>query len=146
MTRQMTTKADDSQWMLSPQQEAAADLLAVGKTVTQVAGDTDVSRQTVSEWLNHHPGFRAAFNRRRQEIWNQASDRLRALLPKALDLLEKQIEEGEFRAAIEVLKAAGLHGLQRPSGPTTVEDAESEAKEEDNSRRSRALFASLGHP
>ena len=36
---------------LTPQQEAAADLLAVGRTVTEVAAQVGVARQTVSEWL-----------------------------------------------------------------------------------------------
>jgi hypothetical protein len=45
--------------------------------------------------------------------------------------------------AVAVLKAAGLHGLQPPEGPTTAEDAESAAKEQERARRDRALFASL---
>lgn len=59
MRRQETTKADTTeQWALTPQQEMAVDLLATGKTVTDTAAALSVSRQTVSEWLNRHPGFK----------------------------------------------------------------------------------------
>jgi hypothetical protein len=80
---------------LSPQQEAAADLLAIGKPVTQVAADVGVTRQTVSEWFNQNLAFRVVFNCRRAELWARASDRLRALFPKALDALEKAVDDGD---------------------------------------------------
>jgi hypothetical protein len=44
-------KATDADTALTPQQEAAADLLATGKTVTDTAEAIGVTRQTVSECL-----------------------------------------------------------------------------------------------
>jgi transposase-like protein len=140
--RQIPTE-DDDRWNLSVQQQAAVDLLAVGKTVTAVAEQVGVARQTVSEWLNQDPAFEAAVNRRRQELWENVSDRLRALLPNALDVLEQALENGSVKAAVEVLKAAGLHGLQRPSGPVDPLDVENLAKEKERARQDRALFAGL---
>ncbi len=49
----------------------AVDLLASGKTVTDTATAVEVTRQTVSEWLNHHPGFQAALHSRRQGLFAQ---------------------------------------------------------------------------
>jgi hypothetical protein len=141
--RQIPTEADDRRWNLSAQQQAAADLLAVGKNVTTVAEQLGVARQTVSEWFNQNPAFEAAFNQRRQELWNNASNRLRALLPNALDVLEQALKSGSIRAAVEVLKAAGLHGLEKPEGATDAQDAESAAKEKERARQDRALFAGL---
>ena len=143
MSRQNPTNPDIDLRSLTPQQEAAADLLAVGATVTDVAAKVGVTRQTVSEWLNQDPSFQATFNRRRQDLWDRASDRLRALVPKALDALENAISEGDAKAALGVLKAAGLYDLKRPDGPTSAEDARSAAKDEERARRERALFAGI---
>lgn len=144
MSRQNLTNADDSEHLvLSPQQARAVDLLAIGKTVTQVSEEVGVARQTVSEWLNQHPGFQAALNLRRQELWAGMTDRLRALLPQAIEVLEKAIADGSVKTAVELLKATGIYGREAPQGPTNAEDAESAAKEQERARRDRAIFASL---
>jgi predicted transcriptional regulator len=143
MTRQNQTNPDTPRPELTPQQAAAVDLLAVGRTITEVAEAVGVTRQTVSEWFNQAPVFEAAVNRRRQELWDSMSNRLQALLPNALDVLEQAVKGGSVRAAVEVLKAAGLHSLQRPKGPTNPQDAESAAKEKEHVRQERALFAGL---
>ena len=100
MARQKPTNPDTPDWTLTPQQETAVDLLASGKTVTDTAMAVEVTRQTVSEWLNHHPGFQAALNSRRQELWVGMTDTLRGLLPKALEVLKCELE--------------GEHPYQRP--------------------------------
>jgi hypothetical protein len=119
-TRRNPTNPDTSDWTLTPQQETAVDLLASGKTVTDTAAAVEVTRQTVSEWVNHHPGFQAALNRRRQELWGNMVDGLRALAPKALAVLARELEsEAPLAAAIHVLKACGLYGgVPMPTGPT----------------------------
>ena len=84
----------------------------------------EVTRQTVSEWLNHHPGFQAALHSRRQELWAGMADTLRGLLPKVLEVLKCELEgEQPLPAAVHVLKACGLYGMLPPRGPTEVEDA-----------------------
>src|SRR5262245_17814559 len=142
MARQKTTNPDTPDWALTPQQETAVDLLASGKTVTDTAQAIEVSRQTVSEWLNHHPGFQAALNRRRQELWIGMTDTLRGLLPKALEVLKNELEgETPLPAAVHVLKACGLYGIVPPLGPTEVEDAVLAEQERQSERRRRAVFA-----
>jgi hypothetical protein len=91
MARQKPTNPDTPDWTLTPQQETAVVLLAGGKTVTDTATAIEVTRQTVSEWLNHHPGFQAALNRRRQELWISMTDTLRGLLPKALEVSPSKV-------------------------------------------------------
>ena len=92
--------------------------------MTDTAAAVEVTRQTVSEWLNHHPGFQAALNSRRQELWVGMTDTLRGLLPKALEVLKCALEgETPLPAAVHVLKACGLYGMPAPQGPTEVEDA-----------------------
>jgi hypothetical protein len=143
-TRQIMTMSDTQKDCLTPQQLLAIDLLTTGRTISEASELIGVSRQTVSEWHNRNPVFTAALNERRQELWSGMTNRLRALLPKALALVEQAIERGDVKAAMAVLRAAGLHGLSAPKGPTTPEDAETEARERETARRNRALFASLG--
>lgn len=143
--RRKPTNGDASKWELTPQQAAAVDLLAAGRTVSETAQAVGVVRQTVSEWLNQHHGFRAELNRRRQELWDGVTDRLRALLPKALDVVAGALDgENALAAALHVLKGCGAYGLRAPSGPTTAEDAELEERERTRERNRRAMLATLG--
>ena len=85
----------------------------------------------MTRWRNDNPHFAAQLNRQRRLIWGNSHDRLRALASKAVDTLDAALQNGDARAAVEVLKAIGIYGqVQPPSGP---EDAElvlwAEAKE-----------------
>jgi hypothetical protein len=142
VARQKPTNPDTPDWTLTPQQETAVDFLVSGKTITDTATAVEVTRQTVSEWLNHHPGFQAALNRRRQELWAGMTDALRGLLPKALEVLKGELEgETPLPAAVHVLKACGLYGMLPPRGPTEVEDAAIAEQARQASRRQQALLA-----
>ena len=139
--RRPPTKADDH---LTTQQEMAADLLATGHTVTAAADAIGVCRQTVSEWLNQRHQFRIAVNQRRTELWAAAIDRLRSLVPQALEVLAADLEKNNSTtAAIAVLKAAGLHGLAAPGGAVTLEDALVEDQEREGTRRQRRTMAAI---
>jgi len=120
MVRGETTNPDIDRWALTPQQQAAVDLPAAGTSVTDTAESISVVRQTVSEWLHHHRGFRAALNRCREEPWSSPTHRLRALLPKAVAVLEREIDQGgaPLAAAVHVLKACALYGKPQPISST----------------------------
>jgi hypothetical protein len=84
----------------------------------------------VSDWLNRHHAFRAALNRRRQELWAESADRARSLVPKALDVLAEELAgERRLTAAVHIVKAVGLYGLAAPSGPTDPEELVAGEKE-----------------
>jgi 4-alpha-glucanotransferase len=121
--RRMATKTDT----LTPQQAAAADLLAFGATVTDAAETVKVSRQTVSEWLHHNAAFQAALHARQRELWQGHVERLRSLVPKAMDTLEAAVsdEQQGVAVAVHILKAAGLYGLPAPSGSIHIDAIES---------------------
>ena len=141
MTQRKTTKANGADDRLTPQQGAAVDLLTAGKTLTDTAAALEVDRATVSGWVNHHPPFIAALNSRRQELWESQVETLRGLLPKALAVLEKELEgDTPLPAAIQILKSCGLAtGLGRPTGPTTVEAAEQQQVQREIERARTAL-------
>jgi hypothetical protein len=54
---------------LTVAQQNAVDLLATGKTDTEVSELLDVNRVTVTHWRCYDPLFQAELNRRRTEIW-----------------------------------------------------------------------------
>jgi hypothetical protein len=104
--------------LLSAEQRNAIDLLLQGKSDREVAEATGVARETMWEWRNVHPVFVAELNRRRKELWSDAQERLRALVGKAIEVLEKVVEDGDVKTSVEVLKIARLYGqVSLPSGP-----------------------------
>src|SRR5262249_8539811 len=86
----------------------AVDLLAGGKNDTQTAELLNLSRTCVTKWRLYAPVFQAALNRRRAEVWGAALDRLRTLIPEALDVLAGGLKSTtasyRLRAAAEVLR------------------------------------------
>jgi len=114
-TAQQTTQ-------LSGQQLEAAALLAAGKTDEETARAVGVTQEAVAVWRSQNPYFVAELNERKKDSWNTAHDRLRGLATKAVDALEKALEDGDTRAAVEVLKAVGLYGnVNEPAGETDAE-------------------------
>ena len=113
---------------LTPQQAAVCDLLASGRTLTDAAAAVGVDRATVSQWTNHHPLFQATLNQRRQELWAGIVEGLRGLLPKAMAVLQEELQgqgPGRLTAAVHVFKMVGLYGqVGAPTGPATVEEVE----------------------
>jgi hypothetical protein len=142
----MATNPDsDARPALTPQQELAVDLLAGGKTVTETAAAVGVARQTVSEWLSRSAVFRAGLNGRRQELWVANADRLRALLPEAVEALAGELRGGggdKLKVAALVLRACGAYGLAAPLAPTDPEEVELADRERASDRRARSRVAS----
>jgi hypothetical protein len=122
----MPTKADGQ---LSMEQLNAIELLITGRTDAAVAEIVGVTRPTVCEWRNKNPRFAATLNRRRQEAWGANADRLRSLGDEAVKVLESGLKSTndprlQQNAAIHILRATGLYGLQAPEGPATPDGIE----------------------
>ncbi|MFU1991976.1 hypothetical protein [Priestia megaterium] len=87
----------------------AIDLLVTGKTDKEVADLVAVNRVTVTKWRNYDVYFQAELNKRRKEVWNTSIDRIRNLVPKAIERLEKEIEaDNNWKVALEIVKIAGI--------------------------------------
>lgn len=95
---------------LTVKQENALDRLVQGETDAAAAAAVGVNRVTITKWRNYDLLFQAELNRRRTEVWGASVDRLRSLLPRALDALEHELAHGKQagRIAVEILKLAGL--------------------------------------
>ena len=124
-TQQMVTKRDTSAETraLSIEQHNAIDTLVTGKSDQATANAVGVNRVTVLKWRLHDPLFQAELNRRRADLWGTAAERLRALLPKALDVLANQLDDQDhgLQAAIAVVRLAGLEKIGAPKGETDAD-------------------------
>ena len=114
-------KADKTQQkteVLSIEQLSALELLLTGMSDAEVAQNVGVSRQTVWLWRSREPEFMAELSERRDSLWSTQSDKLRALLPDALKVIQASLsspdESTRLRAAFQVLKAAGMVSLSQP--------------------------------
>lgn len=144
MARQRTPVESVQDWTLTTEQSAAVDLLSTGKTVSETAEALEVPVQTISEWCKSYPGVQAELNARRQELWTGTTDRLRSLLPKALEVLAEELKgENRLHAAVHVLKACRLYGAELSTGSTDAEEIEVAERERVKKRQQRAFFANI---
>ena len=108
---------------LSIEQANAIDLLVGGESDRKVAQIVGVTRQTICGWRLYHPDFRAELNKRRREVWGASADKLRSLLPRALEVIEQELAEGEHsvKVALALVKLAEipLHSIG-PHDPDAI--------------------------
>jgi hypothetical protein len=108
--------------MLSIEQHNAIDLLILGHTDHTVAAQTGVTRETICRWRNENPYFMTELNQRRKAMWQSAHERIRGLVGKAIDIVEKALNADDVKAAFTVLKAANLYGhVEAPQGETDAD-------------------------
>jgi hypothetical protein len=111
---------------LTLSQQNAVDLLAAGKTDTETAELLKLSRTCITKWRLYDPVFQAALNVRRAEVWAVGVDRLRSLIPKALNTLAEELENRDspnrLKAASEILKLAQLSAGSLGIGPTDADE------------------------
>ena len=102
----MATKADKSRQkkQLSLQQGQAIGLLLLGKTDEAVAAEIGMCRQTVNSWQHNDSLFAAELNWRRQEVLDSISDKMRAMLLSALDVLAVEIERRDVQTAMALVR------------------------------------------
>lgn len=97
--------------VLTLTQQSAIDLLAAGKNDTETAEALGLNRVTVTRWRLYSPEFRAALAAQRAAIWGASADRLRALIPKALDALADALEEADEGDRVAVALTGLTHAI-----------------------------------
>ena len=90
---------------ISAAQLRAIEMLLTGMPVTKIAQRLGIDRKTLYEWRKN-PVFQAEYNRRRLEASDAMDQRLRRLSDKAVDVVEKHLDEGSLQAATALLKLA----------------------------------------
>ena len=93
---------------LSPKQEQAAMLLAMGRSGKDVADTVGVTPETICTW-KRDAVFEATINRQKLELFFSIRDRFRLTTNKALIALEDIIDNPssdivKLRACVELLK------------------------------------------
>ena len=115
---------------LNERQQNAINLLLEGATDKAAAEGAGVSRRTIYRWKHQDETFMAELHRRRCALNDEHTDRLRALLGKGLDVLERHVKDRYgpvcHRAAKTLLTITGLGktlgltpnvGIQAPKAP-----------------------------
>jgi hypothetical protein len=131
---------------LSPAQITAVGALLAGKSVTDAATDAGVDRGTIYRWLRDDFGFQAELNRGRQDLYRETYARLERLAAKAAECLEKAVDNGDAKVALEVAKGMGLlvpHPIGSEDPAKLAEEAEVVAKEQQGYLAHRTMLAGL---
>ncbi|MGH7178361.1 MAG: helix-turn-helix domain-containing protein [Tepidisphaeraceae bacterium] len=95
-------------------QDQAITMILAGATDVAVAKELKINRRTVYRWRTRGARFRRSLALRRAELYQNATDRLRAMLSPALDLLEKQVRDPYAPTALRAARA--LLALSRIGG------------------------------
>ena len=93
-----------------------------------------VGRATVFRWLKNDPVFRAALNQWHDQIKSGCQSRLLSLTDKATDAVEKALDAGDARTALQLLKGMGMI-KERAVGPTDPEEIRKRNEIEREERR-----------
>lgn len=126
----MTTLNDHQQALLqalvrlTPIQQRAVEVLTAGGTHDQAGQAAGVTRETVTRWAGHHPGFRAALNLYRATLAQEQIDTTRRIRGKALSGIEERLDHGKVDP-LAVLRVVGQAPLGvGPTLPEAVLDTE----------------------
>ena len=107
---------------LSPIQWKAIDLMLQGQRDGEIAKTLKVQRQTINGWRNHDEDFREAFDQARRQSWEDSQERLRLLCARAIDTLNRSLDEDNVQAALGVLKvAAAFERIPSTDAPEKTE-------------------------
>lgn len=104
---------------LSGEQTKAIYAIAMGGSVTSVAGEIGVHRSTMHRWMNDLD-FKAELNLHRKEMALALDGQAQALALKAMVVLDEALDDGDRSVAIAVARGVGiLGGSRRGFGPST---------------------------
>ena len=92
--------------VLCDRQQTAIELLVGGERPGAVAEKIGIGRTTLWRWRKYDWQFRRALAAARQAVFGEAIERLRCLVPEAVDVLQARMQEGSDLAAARLLRLA----------------------------------------
>ncbi len=97
---------------ISPIQQKAIALLAEGSNLTDTAKQLEISRKTLSGWLNGNEDFQAALKDAQAEIFSEQVRHIKSKTKRAIEVLSDALESENLRvrlsAASKLLTIVGL--------------------------------------
>jgi AcrR family transcriptional regulator len=133
---------------LPVKQRGALEALAKGMSVADAAAGVGVSRGTVYHWLKNDAAFGAAYNQWHEMMEQSCRSRLRMMLDKASSALEKALEGGDAKAALQLLKGMGMIRGEDKERSTDAEEIAQERRIERAQRKARLksdeMFSGFG--
>jgi hypothetical protein len=126
MKRQSTERNGRACREPNAQQQTAVELLVAGKTDKQTAEILNLPTERVTKWRLYDPVFQAALNACRAEVWQASIDRLRSMIPQALDTLAGELNRANnpdrCKVAMDILRMAKLPDIapQGSADPETI--------------------------
>jgi hypothetical protein len=138
------TRRDEVKENISSAQAAVVEAMLGGKTITDAATAVGVDRSTVHRWLKDDFAFQAELNRGRRETRQAAFRNLERLAAKAAECLAKALDQGDVKAALEILKRADflkLTSIGSEDAAALAAEAQMQASERKAALKQRALMA-----
>jgi terminase small subunit-like protein len=107
--------------VLAKEQQVVLEGLVVGKPLKELSEAAGVARSTIYRWMKHDAAFRAAYNQWHEQMLESGRSRLLMMVDTAADSLQKALEAGDSKAALELLRGMGVLKA-RAVGPTDAEE------------------------
>jgi hypothetical protein len=101
--------------------QLALEHLVAGKSMSEASRLTGIPRITIYRWLKTDPAFQAAFNEWHEQMENSVRARLMAMTDVAAEAVQKSLENGDARTAMQLLIRMGLF-KEKPPGPTDADE------------------------
>jgi hypothetical protein len=132
---------------LTGQQLRVIEELVGGASIVTASRAASVDRTTVHRWLRKDYRFRAALNSLHRTFYESTRARLHRLVDDAVEVVAQQLQRGDLRAALAVLRGTGVltNDAPRfgPDDPREVRDDDIIAKGQRASREGDRFAAGL---
>ena len=131
-----------SQSSLSLTQCRALESLMSGHSMSAAAKGAGVARATLYRWMNEDPQFRAAHNSWQKDTISAVRSSILALTEPALRAVAAQLEAGDGKMGLALLKSLGMLAPPSP-GSTEVADVRKEQQIEKKRKETDLFIADL---
>jgi hypothetical protein len=119
---------------LGAEQQKALSFLVEGKSLVETSRICRISRQTLYRWMKEDAAFVAAYNRWCEQMHQSARSRLLGMADKATVAVERALENGDAKAALQLLRGLGVL-KEHQTGSGNAEQLKGEMEWENHKRR-----------
>jgi transposase-like protein len=132
---------------LSADQQLVMESLAAGASVVETAKASGISRSTIYFWIKKDSAFTAAYNAWHESLKESCRGTIAMLLDKSAAAVQKAVEAGDAKIAMQVLTKSGLLEKEKERNTDEEEIRRERAvakKNREGKLRRRELIAGSG--